>query len=217
MVMLPPSNDKPPQDDGGRAGPAADPGAAADDARGIAAMMGERLSARPPAPSRAAPLEGTAGLVALVDRQITRSRRQNLPFALLCLVVELPVRRNTEEQTRRALADCASRLCSRVRATDHVVRYGPCHFGVLLAEATDAAAWVVSLRLLEAGSGTYRVGDELLELRLRAGHAVFPQAAADAAALVHAATAMTETAAWHRHAASADAAELPLDWGPWWR
>lgn len=216
--MLPPSNDKPPQDDDSHAGPGVHLGADGD-ARDIAAMTGERLSAtRPPGPSRAAPLKGTAGLVGLVDRQITRSRRQNLPFALLCLVAELPVRRTPEEeQTRHALADCASRLCSRVRATDHVVRYGPCHFGVLLAEATDAAAWVVSLRLLEAGSGTYSVGDELLELRLRAGHAVFPQAAADAAALVRAATAMTETTAWNRHAAPANAAELPLDWGPWWR
>ena len=217
--MLPPSNDNPPQD---TAGPGADrtaDGLAADDsaARGIAAMMGERLPARPPASSRAEPLEGIAGLVALVERQLTRSRRQNLPFALVCLVAELPVRRSVAEQSRRALADCASRVCSRVRTTDHVVRYGPCHFGVLLEEATDAAAWVVSLRLLEAGSGTYRVGDDLLDLRLRAGHAVFPQAAADASALVHAATAMTETTAWNRHASPADAAELPLDWGPWWR
>lgn len=218
--MQPPSNDSPPQDDGGRAGVTADESAnqnVDDDARGIAAMMGERKAARPPAPSRAAPLEGSAGLVALVDRQITRSRRQNLPFALLCLVAELPARRNAAEQTRRALTDCASRLCSRVRATDHVARYGPCHFAVLLPEATDAAAWVVALRLLDAGSGTYRVGDELLELRLRAGHAVFPQAAADGAALVRAATAMTETTAWNRRAAPANAADEPLDWGPWWR
>jgi GGDEF domain-containing protein len=215
MVMQPPPNDNSPQDDGGRAGPAA--GRTADEgARGIAATMGERLSARPPAPSRAAPLEGTAGLVALVDRQIIRSRRQNLPFALLCLVAEPPARRNAEE-SRRALTDCASRLCGRVRATDPVARYGPCHFAVLLPEATDAAAWVVALRLLDAGSGTYRVGDELLELRLRAGHAVFPQAATDGAALVHAATAMTDTSAWDRRAAPADRVEQPLDWGPWWR
>jgi GGDEF domain-containing protein len=224
MVMQPPPNDNSPQDDGGRAGVTADQSAdrsVDDDARGIAAMMGERMGertgARPPAPSRAATLEGTAGLVALVDRQITRSRRQHLPFALLCLVAELPARRNAAEQTRRALTDCASRLCSRVRATDHVARYGPCHFSVLLPEATDAAAWVVALRLLDAGSGTYRVGDDLLELRLRAGHAVYPQAAADGASLVHAATAMTETTPWNRRAAPADAADEPLDWGPWWR
>lgn len=218
--MQPPSNDNPPQDDGGRAGLTAGHSAdnsAEDDARGIAAMMGACKAGRPPAPSRAAPLEGTAGLVALVDRQITRSRRQNLPFALLCLVAEPAARRNAEEQTRRALTDCASRLCGRVRATDHVARYGPCHFAVLLPEATDAAAWVVALRLLDAGSGTYRVGDELLELRLRAGHAVFPQAATDGAALVHAATAMTDTSAWNRRAAPADRVEQPLDWGPWWR
>ena len=218
--MQPPSNDSPQQDDGGRAGLTAGHSAddsAENDARGSATMMGECKAGRSPAPSRAAPLEGAVGLVALVDRQITRSRRQNLPFALLCLVAELPPRRNAAEQTRRALTDCASRLCSRVRATDHVARYGPCHFAVLLPEATDAAAWVVALRLLDAGSGTYRVGDELLELRLRAGHAVFPQAAADGAALVRAATAMTETTAWNRRAPPANAADDPLDWGPWWR
>jgi GGDEF domain-containing protein len=214
MVMQPPSNDSPPPDDG----PPAPIAAQQDDtdARGIAAMIGRRKPSRPPAPSRAAPLDGTAGLIALADRQIARSRRQNQPFALLCLVIDQIAGRGTAEQTQRALADCASRLCSRVRATDHVARYGPHHFGVLLPDANDAAAWVVALRLLDAGSGTYRVGDELLELRLRAGHAVFPHAAADGAALVYAASATAEPAAWDRRSVAAPA-QQPLDWGPWWR
>jgi GGDEF domain-containing protein len=216
MVMQPPSNDSPPTHDG----PTTEPAAEQDDdtdARGIAAMMGRRTPTRPPSPSRAAPLDGSAGLIALVDQQIAHSRRQNQPFALLCLVAEQVVGRGTAEQLARALADCTSRLCSRVRATDHVARYGPHHFGVLLPDAGDSAAWVVALRLLDAGSGTYRVGDELLELRLRAGHAVFPQAAADGAALVYAASATTEPAAWDRRAGPAAPAEQPLDWGPWWR
>lgn len=214
--MQPPSNDSPPPDDG-PATPATDSHDGDTDARGIAAMMGRHQPTRPPAPSRAVPLDGMAGLVALVDRQIARSRRQNQPFALLCLVAEQIVGRGTTEQVRRALADCASRLCSRVRATDHVARYGPQHFGVLLPEANDGAAWVVALRLLDAGTGTYRVGDELLELRLRAGHAVFPQAGADGAALVHAASATAEPAAWDRRAGPAAPVEQPLDWGPWWQ
>ena len=81
-----------------------------------------------------------------------------------------------------------------------------------------AAAWSVALRLLDAGSGTYRVSDQLLELRLRAGHAAFPQAASDGAALVYAASATTEPTAWDRRAAPSAAPEQqPLDWGPWWR
>jgi GGDEF domain-containing protein len=216
MVMQPPSNDSPPPDDGDATRPA-DPHDDDTAARGIAAMMGRRQPARPPAPSRAAPLNGTAGLIALVDRHIARSRRHNQPFALLCLAAEQVVRRGTTDQVQRALADCTSRLCSRVRATDHVARYGPHHFGVLLPEADDAAAWVVALRLLDAGSGTYRVDDERLELRLRAGHAVFPQGAADGVALVHAASATAEPAAWDRRGGPAAPAEQPLDPGPWWR
>jgi GGDEF domain-containing protein len=217
MVMQPPSNDSPPPAAGPTTDPSLDQHGDDTDARGIAAMMGRRQATRPPAPSRAASLDGTAALITLVDRQIARSRRQNQPFALLCLVAEQIVGRGTPEQVAHALADCASRLCSRVRATDHVARYGPHHFGVLLPDADDSAAWVVALRLLDAGSGTYRVGEELLELRLRAGHAVFPQAAADGAALVRAASATTEPAAWDRRAASVATAEQPLDLGPWWR
>ncbi|HYE70266.1 MAG TPA: diguanylate cyclase [Aquabacterium sp.] len=238
--MQPPANDSLPPDAGTTAGTPADRNA---DACGIAAMIGQRKPARPPAPSRATPVDGTAGLVEMVDRQIARSRRQNQPFALLCLVVDQidgaggpgPV-----EQTRRVLADCANRLCGHVRATDQVARYGLHHFGVLLPDADDGAAWSVALRLLTAGAGTYRVDDELLELRLRAGHAVFPGAGRDGAALVHAAH-MTTLApgrrADRRHSptavsepaeASQDRPGLaptepaaypqqPLDWGPWWR
>jgi GGDEF domain-containing protein len=235
--MQPPSNDSPPPDGASPAGPTSHqpaqqspsgasrhpshpghPGHDDCDARGIAAMMGRRHLGRPPAPSRAAPVNGSAGLVELVERQVARARRLNQPFALLCLVADQIAGEGTPDHARRALDDCASRLCSRVRATDHVARYGPHHFGVLLPEANDTAAWAVALRLLDAGSGTYRVGEHLLELRLRAGHAAFPQAASDGAALVYAASATTEPTAWDRRAAPAEAKEqLPLDWGPWWR
>ena len=217
--MQPPSNDSPPPDDASLAGTTTTPSIDNDnDARGIAAMMSRRPTVRPLTPSRAAPVNGSAGLVELVERQVARSRRRNQPFALLCLVAEQIAGQGGPEHARRALDDCASRLCSRVRATDHVARYGPHHFGVLLPEANDTAAWAVALRLLDAGSGTYRVGDQLLELRLRAGHAAFPQAASDGASLVYAASASTEPTAWDRRGGPADAtAQQPLDWGPWWR
>ena len=216
--MQPPSNNRPPPDGASPAGPPNQPIGEDRDARGIAAMMGRRTMVRPLAPSRAAPVDGSAGLVELVERQVARSRRLNQPFALLCLVADQVAGQGGPEHARRALDDCASRLCSRVRATDHVARYGPHHFGVLLPEASDTAAWGVALRLLDAGSGTYRVGDQLLELRLRAGHAAFPQAASDGAALVYAATATTEPTAWDRRAEPGEAkAQQPLDWGPWWR
>ena len=216
--MQPPSNNRPPPDGASPASPPNQPIGEDRDARGIAAMMGRRTMVRPLAPSRAAPVDGSAGLVELVERQVARSRRLNQPFALLCLVADQVAGQGGPEHARRALDDCASRLCSRVRATDHVARYGPHHFGVLLPEASDTAAWGVALRLLDAGSGTYRVGDQLLELRLRAGHAAFPQAASDGAALVYAATATTEPTAWDRRAEPGEAkAQQPLDWGPWWR
>lgn len=242
--MQPPPNDNPQPDAGAPAGSAADQRADAD-ACGIAAMMSQGKPARPPAPSRAAPVEGTAGLIEQVDRQIARSRRHKQPFALLCLVADQIAGtdgRDDADQARRALADCASRLCSRVRATDQVLRYGPRHFGVLLPDANEAAAWAVSLRLLGAGAGIYRVGDALLELRLCAGHAVYPDAGTDGAALVHAAhvttTAPAQQAERRRRPPPEDAQpaqparegrhggvatepaaypEQPLDWGPWWR
>ena len=224
--MQPPSNDSPPPDDASLAGsatqqPRSHPSHASHedlDARGIAAMMGRRTLVRPLAPSRAAPVNGSAGLVDLVERQVARARRLNQPFALLCLVADQIAGQGAPEHARRALDDCASRLCSRVRATDHVARYGPHHFGVLLPEANDTAAWAVALRLLDAGSGTYRVGDQLLELRLRAGHAAFPQAASDGASLVYAASATTEPTAWDRRGAPVESKEQQaLDFGPWWR
>ncbi len=216
--MQPPSNDSPPPDDASPAGPATPPVNDDCDARGIAAMMGRRAIVRAQAPSRAAPVNGHGGLIELVERQVARSRRLNQPFALLCLLADQIAGQGGPEHARRALDDCASRLCSRVRATDHVARYGPHHFGVLLPEANDTAAWAVALRLMDAGSGTYRVGEQLLELRLRAGHAAFPQAASDGASLVYAASATTEPTAWDRRSGPSESKEQqPQDFGPWWR
>lgn len=146
---------------------------------------------RSPAARRPLLIDGADAFIALVDRHIARSRRQNAAFAVLCLAAEPMAVPDGDVVVQRLLGECEKRLCSRVRATDQVLRYGPREFGVLLLGANAAAAWAVSLRLMRAGGGTYRLGDELLELHLRVGHAAFPAAGENGAALVHAASATT--------------------------
>lgn len=143
-----------------------------------------REQARIAPPPRALQLDGAPAFITLVDRHIARGRRQGQGLSVLCMVADQLPEPRDGESTEWLLDECTHRLCSRVRATDEVVRYGRRHFGVLLLGANEAAAWAVSLRLLRAAGGLYRLGEQLLELRLRVGHGTLGVTGLDAAGLV---------------------------------
>lgn len=137
-------------------------------------------------------LEGIAAFVSLVEGHLARARRQGVSLAVLRLGVDgvmgpggHPV---APDAIQRVQAECAHRLCSRVRATDQVVRIGSDAFGVVLVGASESAARSASLRLLLAAGGLYRLGEQLYDLQLHAGHASFPESAGSAATLVQVAS-----------------------------
>lgn len=133
-------------------------------------------------------LEGVLAFASLVEGHLARARRQAATLAVLRLGADGVLGPGGQPAApalvQRVLAECAHRLCSRVRATDQVVRLGADAFGVVLVGANETAARAVSLRLMLAGGGLYRLGEQLFDLQLHAGHAAFPEAASTAAALV---------------------------------
>ncbi|NRF69774.1 diguanylate cyclase [Aquincola sp. S2] len=153
---------------------------------------GPRRALRHRSTDQALQLEAPAQFEAIVDSHLARSRRQGAPLVVLRLTVDSVQGPGGyaagHEVEQRVLAECAHRLCSRVRSVDQVVRIGGRGFGVVLVGANEAAGRAVSLRLALAGGGLYRLGNQLLDLRLRVGHAAFPEAGAGGAALVRAAT-----------------------------
>jgi GGDEF domain-containing protein len=147
-----------------------------------------RRTSRQRSDDEPAHLEGLLAFSSLVESHLARARRQATTLAVLRLGVDGVLGPGAQpaapEYAQRVLAECGHRLCSRVRATDQVVRIGADAFGVVLVGANETAARAVSLRLMLAGGGLYRLGDQLFDLLLHAGHAAFPEAGNSAAALV---------------------------------
>jgi len=129
---------------------------------------------RAPAPPRNAPpalvveLASAEDFSRLVERQALRCRRDRQGLSVLRL--QLQFDSEPDEALRlQLLAECARRLCSRVRASDCVARWQATHFGVLLPRCEPAQAEAVLARLTRFAGGNYRLGERLLHLRVQ-GH-----------------------------------------------
>ena len=102
----------------------------------------------------------------LASRQVQRCRRDGQVLSTLVLHAEF----DTEPDALRRqqlLSECARRVCSRVRATDCVARWQESHFGVMLPQCDAAHTQLVLARLMQIASGNYRLGNQLLTLRLQ--------------------------------------------------
>jgi hypothetical protein len=102
----------------------------------------------------------------LAGRQVQRCRRDGQVLSTLVLQAEF----DTEPDALRRqqlLSECTRRVCSRVRSTDCVARWQDSHFGVMLPQCDAANTQLVLARLMHVASGNYRLGNQLLTLRLQ--------------------------------------------------
>ncbi len=133
-----------------------------------------------------------------VSRQFAQCRRKGEQLALLWLQVELKMRPDTSLSPAEAdhlMQTVSLRLRNRVRGADEVVHMGEQCFAVLLAAAGTAEAGLVEQRLRQALRGAYGVDGRLMQVGVRLGTAVYPQAGRNGAELAEAARANLPEAA----------------------
>lgn len=124
-----------------------------------------------------------------VSRQFAQCRREGEHLALLWLEVEVQPAGLGDAQRRRLVQMVGLRLRNRVRGADEVVHMGGQAFAVLLQAAGAVEAQIVDRRLRQALRGSYCLDDQLLQVQLRLGRAVYPQAGRNGAELAEAARA----------------------------
>jgi GGDEF domain-containing protein len=157
----------------------------ADRARRPLAGGVERLPAAPIA------VAGAMEVAAQLERLLVQSRRQRSVFALLWVSVESveggagALSADFERQVRD---EVAQRAFARIRATDRLLRESDRDTCVLLPGGNQAAALRVAARFVRALNGAYRVGDELVRVEVRIGHAACPPCGAQAGELLSRAT-----------------------------
>ena len=125
-----------------------------------------------------------------VSRQFAQCRRAGAQLALLWIEVDLleqPGSAISDEQRDSVLQTVSLRLRNRVRGTDDVQRVGERGFAVLLLSARANEAEIAEQRLLQALRGAYGFDARIMQVGVRMGTAVFPEAGRNGAELVEAA------------------------------
>lgn len=134
--------------------------------------------------------DSTAAFGLRVSRQFAQCRRKGEELALLWLEVELRSRADgglSAPERDHLIQTVSLRLRNRVRGADEVVHMGGQCFAVLLVAAGTAEAGLVEQRLRQALRGAYGVDGRLMQVGVRLGTAVYPQAGRNGAELAEAA------------------------------
>jgi GGDEF domain-containing protein len=102
-----------------------------------------------------------AGFEEIIDAELSRAARHELPVALVMLEVSVGRSGMSEEEVSRTAKAVAKAIESRIRGEDHAARLGPLRFAVLAVEtpdsqtvATDLAAHVRYALGVTAGNGS---------------------------------------------------------------
>lgn len=137
-------------------------------------------------PMRLPQVDSVAAFGLRVSRQFAQCRRDGAPLALLWLEVETPL--PLDEASMDVLIRAIGlRLRNRLRGTDEVVHMGSASFAVLLHAAGAPEAGLVEQRLRAALRGNYDLEGRLLQVGLRMGRALHPEAGRNGAELAQAA------------------------------
>lgn len=133
-----------------------------------------------------------AAVLAILEREIVRSRRQNIPLGVLLADLDHFKRINDNHGHQagdRALIEAARRISSSVRTYDTVGRFGGEEFLIVLPGCDAQTALRQAERICESLAGeALDLSGEALRLTLSIGVTSAGQCpAGDAAALVHAA------------------------------
>lgn len=127
-----------------------------------------------------------------VSRQFAQCRREGEQLALLWLEAEVLVRPDGsigDAERDNLIQTVSLRLRNRVRGADEVVYMGGRSFAVLLLAAGAPEARLVEKRLQQALRGAYGVDGRLMQIGVRLGTAIFPQAGRNGVELAEAAQA----------------------------
>ena len=145
-------------------------------------------SPRPPEVPRATAVSGPAEVQARVDLLLAQCRRRRGVLALLCVRVDgvarpggLQVGAAMEQRVRH---EVSNRIGNAVRASDAILRESDRDTCVVLPGADASVAARVGERLRRMVNGDYRVGGELLQVRVRIGAAAHPEHGARAPELL---------------------------------
>jgi len=141
-------------------------------------MLRETGLMQPEGPDGTEGLHGPQSMPARVERMLAQCRRQRGVMAVVCVHVariEVPGEALSAALRRQVCEDLAHRMRTRVRGSDLVVQESEGDAGVLMAGAGDDAAQRVAQRFGQALSGTYRVGERLVQVTVRVGRAAFPE------------------------------------------
>ena len=141
--------------------------------------------------------DGLTGLLnhrAVQDRleaEISRSNREGRPLAVLMIDVDQFKLINDAhghligDRTLQEVSKCLRRS---VRISDHIGRYGGDEFLIVLPGAEQAEALIAAERILQNASlARVLIGDELIEIQLSVGVAIYPLDGSDSTSLIAAA------------------------------
>jgi len=148
------------------------------------------LPGSPPRPAevqRTTAVCGPAEVQARVDLLLAQCRRRRGVLALLCVRVDTVDRSGLEVSAvmeQRVRHEVSNRIGNAVRASDVILRESDRDTCVVLPAADAGVAARVGERLRRMVNGDYRVGGELLQVRVRIGAAAHPAHGARAAELL---------------------------------
>ncbi len=148
------------------------------------------LPGAPPCPAdlkRATAVSGPAEVQARVELLLAQCRRRGGVLAVLCVRVDTVARSGlavSAAMEQRVRQEVSNRIGNAVRASDTILRESDRDACVVLPGADMAVAARVGERLRRMVNGDYRVGGELLQVRVHIGAAAHPAHGARAAELL---------------------------------
>jgi diguanylate cyclase len=80
----------------------------------------------------------TAGLDEILDGELSRAARHELPLALVMLEISTAKGNLSDDEVSRIAKEVAVTIEDRIRAEDHAARLGPLRFAVLAVETGDS-------------------------------------------------------------------------------
>lgn len=144
----------------------------------------------------AANLPNATRLGPTIDRQLAACRRNGTTLAVLSIAlggVEIVKARHGQATQDRVLDAAWNRLRSLLRTSDLAMHTAADEFEVVLLNAGQAAAAIVSARVIDALSAPYELHTPALTVSVRTGAAVYPPAGSTGAALLRCARQARES------------------------
>ncbi len=148
---------------------------------------------RPRGPAVLTSVDGVAEVAAVLDRHLVQCRRNRTLLAIVCVSVECVDTESgvgfvTTEVERLTHEEVMKRICSRVRGGDVVLRPDDRDACVILPGASEEAVRRIAGRFMRALNGSYKIGDDVMQVSVQVGSAAHPADGGQAPELLRRAT-----------------------------